>query len=272
MKGSIAYWIMLVFVMQLSAATAYAQIDRKEVRSGNRDFRKNEWREAEVDYMKALVKDSMSFAANYNLASALYRQEEFEKAKEALGKIEQAASVSPYASDYYYNLGDVAIALGDWQAAVDAFGRSLLLNPGDIDAKENFIYARKMLQNQMQNGGGDGNSGDNSDENNEGNDKSNGGNNKDNDGNDDKDKDNNDGDDRKDDRNGDNDDGKGDDGKGDDGRGDDGRDSGNGQSQLTPQAAQQMLQAIQAKEKETQEKVKKAKAAAARSRQKEKNW
>lgn len=262
MKGSIAYWIMLVFVMQLSAATAYAQIDRKEVRSGNRDFRKNEWREAEVDYMKALVKDSMSFAANYNLASALYRQEEFEKAKEALGKIEQAASVSPYASDYYYNLGDVAIALGDWQAAVDAFGRSLLLNPGDIDAKENFIYARKMLQNQMQNGGGDGNSGDNSDENNEGNDKSNGGNNKDNEGNDDKDKDNNDGDDRKDDRNGDNDDGKG----------DDGRDSGNGQSQLTPQAAQQMLQAIQAKEKETQEKVKKAKAAAARSRQKEKNW
>lgn len=262
MKGSIAYWIMLVFVMQLSAATAYAQIDRKEVCSGNRDFRKNEWREAEVDYMKALVKDSMSFAANYNLASALYRQEEFEKAKEALGKIEQAASVSPYASDYYYNLGDVAIALGDWQAAVDAFGRSLLLNPGDIDAKENFIYARKMLQNQMQNGGGDGNSGDNSDENNEGNDKSNGGNNKDNDGNNDKDKDNNDGDDRKDDRNGDNDDGKG----------DDGRDSGNGQSQLTPQAAQQMLQAIQAKEKETQEKVKKAKAAAARSRQKEKNW
>ena len=42
--------------------------------------------------------------------------------------------------------------------------------------------------------------------------------------------------------------------------------------QITPQAAQQMLQAIQAKEKETQDKVNKAKAAAMKSRQREKNW
>ena len=38
------------------------------------------------------------------------------------------------------------------------------------------------------------------------------------------------------------------------------------------EAAQQMLQAIQAKEKETQEKVNKEKAALLNSRQKEKNW
>jgi hypothetical protein len=37
-------------------------------------------------------------------------------------------------------------------------------------------------------------------------------------------------------------------------------------------SAQQMLQAIQAKEKETQDKVNKARAAAVESRQKEKNW
>ena len=44
------------------------------------------------------------------------------------------------------------------------------------------------------------------------------------------------------------------------------------QPKITPQAAQQMLQAIQAKEKETQDKVNKEKAKALNSRQKEKNW
>lgn len=42
--------------------------------------------------------------------------------------------------------------------------------------------------------------------------------------------------------------------------------------QISPQQAQQMLKAIQAKEKETQEKVEKAKAQQAQTRRKENNW
>ena len=42
--------------------------------------------------------------------------------------------------------------------------------------------------------------------------------------------------------------------------------------QLNPQQAQQLLQAIQEKEKQTQEKVDEKKAQALKSRQKEKNW
>ena len=41
---------------------------------------------------------------------------------------------------------------------------------------------------------------------------------------------------------------------------------------ISPQQAQQMLKAIQAREKETQDKVNKEKAAVMQSRQKEKNW
>ena len=44
------------------------------------------------------------------------------------------------------------------------------------------------------------------------------------------------------------------------------------EQKISPQQAQQMLKAIQAKEKETQEKVGKEKAALLKSRQKEKNW
>ena len=96
------------------------------------------------------VKDSLSMAANYNLANNLFRQNDMEQSAKVLDRIKEVAPTSEYAADYYYNAGDVAIAKKDWQAAVDALKQSLLRNPGDLDAKENYIYARKMLENQQQ--------------------------------------------------------------------------------------------------------------------------
>ena len=215
------------------------------MRRGNRDFRKENFREADIDYRKALVKDSLSVAANYNLANNLYRQKDIEQAKAALERIGEIAPEIEQAADYYYNLGDVAIAQQDWQGAVDAFEQSLLRNPGDIDAKENYIYAKQMLQNQQnqqqQNQDQNQDQNQNQDQQNQ------------NDQNPDDQKDQ-DGDQKKDQNQQ----------KPQQNQGQ--------QPKITPQAAQQMLQAIQAKEKETQEKVNKEKAEALKSRQKEKNW
>ena len=47
---------------------------------------------------------------------------------------------------------------------------------------------------------------------------------------------------------------------------------GQGDAKISPQQAQQMLKAVQAREKETQDKVNKEKAALLKARQKEKNW
>lgn len=140
----------LILLYAVSVCDLSAQIDRREVRKGNREFKKENYKEADIEYRKALVKDSLSMAANYNLAGNLFRQEEFEQASKVLDRIKEVAPSSEYAADYYYNAGDVAIASKDWQAAVDALKQSLLRNPGDLDAKENYIYAKKMLENQQQ--------------------------------------------------------------------------------------------------------------------------
>lgn len=236
---------------------ASAQVDRKEVRKGNRDFRKENYKEAEIDYRKALVKDTASFAANYNLANTLYRTRDMGQAKKYLDTLKAQAPMSLYAADYYYNSGNIAVGMKDWQAAVDSYMQSLLRNPGDLEAKENFIYALKMLQNQQQNGGGGRN-----DQNND-NKEQNQDNNKDNNDNgqdqEDKDQQNQDGQNRQDNQ--------------DQNRKDQPDQQGQQeQPKISPQAAQQMLQAIQAKEKETQDKVNKEKANAMKARQKEKNW
>ena len=242
--------IYILALLSISVAMS-AQTDRKEVRSGNRQFRRESYKEAEISYRKALVKDSLSFAANYNLANVLYRGEHYDEAGKILETVREAAPASEYGADYFFNAGDIALAKKDYAAAVDAFKQSLLLNPGDLQAKENYIYARKMLENRQQNGGGQDNQ-QNQDEQQ----------NRDNQDNQDNQQDRNDNQQNQDQQN--NQDQQ------------DSQDGRNGQQpqpvKISPQQAQQMLKAMQAKEKETQDKVNREKAEALKSRQKEKNW
>lgn len=238
-----------------SAASLSAQTDRKEVRKGNREYRKGEYKEAEIDYRKALVKDSLSFAANFNLACDLYRQKQYDEAGKSMKKIENQVDAKGYGADYHYNAGDIALAKKDYQGAVDAFEKALLLRPEDMDAKENYVYAKMMLQNQQnqqnQQGQNDQNQ-DNQDQNQQNQNNQNQ-NNQDQNNQDQQDQNR----DNQNDRNQDS----------------QNQDQQNQQdSKISPQAAQQMLQAIQAREKETQDKVNREKAAALKARQKEKNW
>ena len=252
-------YILLTFLFVFGGvAPAGAQVDRRDVRKGNRDFKKENYREAEIDYRKALVKDSLSLAANYNLANTLYKEGNHEQAGKCLETVKDIAPASASAADYYFNLGDVAIAREDWQGAVDAFKESLLRNPGDLQAKENYIYAKKKLEDQ-QNQQDDQNQNDqNQDQNDQNQDQNDQNQNQ---GQNDQNKD------RQNDQQNQNND------QNQDKQNDQDRQNQQGQQpKISPQAAQQMLQAIQAKEKETQEKVNKQKAEALKSRQKEKNW
>ena len=237
------YYIMMVAALLL-AAPCFGQTDRREVRHGNRKFSKDNYREAELDYRRALVKDSTSFAASYDLASALYRQKDFDGASSALARSAELAPESPDAAKYYFNSGDIALQKKDYSAAVEAFKQSLLRNPADLEAKENYIYAKKMLQNQQGGGQGDQQQDQQDQQNNQ----------------DQQDQQNNqDQQDRQNQQN----------------NQDQQQNQQDGQPQeqkISPQQARQMLNAIQAKEKETQDKVEKAKALKAGSRQKEKNW
>ena len=152
---TILKYSLTAFLLLLSCAVALAQTDRKEVRAGNRQFKKGNWQNAEIEYRKAQVKDSSSFAANYNLAGALYREGNFDEAGKSLGRLKDAAPVSANSADYYFNLGNIAVQKKDWKAAVDAYKQSLLRNPGDLDAKENYAYAKQMLKNEGGDGGDD---------------------------------------------------------------------------------------------------------------------
>lgn len=248
--------LMILILALVSAVTVSAQTDRKEVRAGNRAFRKGDFRKSEIDYRRAVLKDSLSVAAQYNLASSLYRQDDYEGAQKALSSIAETVSGIEAAgtkADFYFNQGDVALAQKDYASAVKSFRQSLLLRPDDMDAKENYIYAKEMLrqsqdnQSQDNKGGQDGDNSQNQDDQNDQNNQNNQDNNQQQNNN--NQQQNNQNQQNPQDQN-----------------------NAAAEGNISRQQARQMLNAIQAKEKETQDKVKKEKAEMLKSRQKEKNW
>ena len=232
-----------VFTLLLAFCCLSAFGQKADLRRGNRAFRKGDYARADIFYRKGLMQDSSSVAAKYNLANTLYRQGNFDEAGKFLDGAAQGAAEERFAPDYYFNRGDVAIAKEDWQAAVEAFEQCLLRTPDDLQAKENYIYARNKLDEQQGGGGGDNQ-------------------NQDQDQNQDKDQ-NQDQDQNENEQQQEPDEG--------DGR-EEPQEQPQEQPQLSPQQAQQLLQAIREKEKQTQEKVDEKKAAALKSRQKDKNW
>ena len=242
-KGMVA----VLILMLASPVMLQAQSDRSEVRAGNREFKKGEFREAELDYKRALVEDSTSITAKYNLGNALYRTESYSEAELYLkGLGDSLKSVSPSrASDCFHNSGNLALKQKKYQEAVDAYKESLRLEPDNFETKSNLAYAQKMLKEQQQQ--------QQQQQQNQ-----------------------NQQQDQKDQQ--DQDQNKEQDQQNQDNKQDQNQDQQNQQQQqqdqpqITPQAAQQMLQAIEDKEKQTQDKVKKAKAEQQKSKEKEKNW
>ena len=241
LKKIIAAFAALVLVLPLSA-----QQEKREVRSGNRAFRSKNYNEAEIDYRKGLVKDSTSFISAYDLASSLYMQKDYENAARTLDKVADQLPQSEYASRWYFNKGNIALQQQDYKTAVDAFKQALLLDPEDLQAKESYIYAKEKLkdrqdgQNQQQDGQNQQDNQNQQDDQNKQNDQN-----------------------QQDDQN-----------QQPQPQPNDAQQPQQDPAgqQISPQQAQQMLKAIQAKEKETQEKVEKAKAQQAQTRRKENNW
>ena len=243
----------LIFISLFLSVAAFAQVDKKDVRRGNRQFGKARYGDADISYRKALNADSTSVPAAYDLANNLYRQGDFAGAgksyQQALRHIPETKprKQADYAFDTYFNAGDAALQQKQYRAAMESFIQALLIRPDDMEAKENYVYARKMLENNPDGGGG-------------GNDQ----NQDQQDQNQDQNKDQQNQDQNQDQQSQD--------------QNQDQQDQNqqqkpyNGETGISPQQAQQMLQAIQAKEKETQDKVNKEKAAVLKSRQKEKNW
>ncbi len=266
-------------------AAAQNMPERSLVRKGNRQFAKERYEQSADSYRRALLSDSTSFEARYDLGNALLRMAMADStamndpqsaaAKMSTGYISQAEGMLQSAAadslrsdaeraEAYYNLGNTQFAQRKLQEALKSYRRSLTLNPDDMEAKYNYAYTKKLLENQDQNQDDQNNQNDQdqNDQQQDRNDQNDQNQNQDGDGRND-----NSDNDRNDDGSDKNDNGQND---GKDDKKDSGQNNPRPRSGMSEQQQQQLLDAIQAQEDKTQEKLdEKAKGVVIRGR---KNW
>ena len=148
-------YVVLACVAVISfMADAYAQNmpERGLVRKGNRQFANQRYEQSADSYQQALVYDSTSFAAKYNLGNAMFRTERYDRAEQLLtATAADSLQLATDRAEAYFNLGNAQFAQQKLQEALQSYRRSLMLNPDDMEAKYNYAYTKKLLEQQQQN-------------------------------------------------------------------------------------------------------------------------
>ncbi len=150
--------IILITMILFLAVPVFAQKERKFIREGNRDFAKGledttsldtvSFSKAEVAYRRALQEKPDNFQWKFNLADALYKQAKPAKAAEEFEQLTKETDNAKDKAKVYHNLGNSLLAQKKIDESIDAYKKSLRLNPNDMETKYNLAYAEKMKQQQ----------------------------------------------------------------------------------------------------------------------------
>ena len=125
--------------------------ERGLVRKGNRQFKREQFEKSVDSYQRALQHDSTSFEAKYDLASALYRTERYEKAeKTLLGIVNDTTRTELERGEVAYNLGNTQFAQQKYKEALSSYRQAMRCNPNDEDAKFNYAFTKRLIQQQEQ--------------------------------------------------------------------------------------------------------------------------
>jgi tetratricopeptide (TPR) repeat protein len=119
------------------------------VEKGNRAAKKGDVLSAVEEYGKAAREKPASPLPDFNTGVAHARKGDTDAAKNAL-LAASASDDAPIAADALYNLGNVMLEAKQPDQAVEAYLKSLDLDPHDADAKRNLEIALRRLQEQQQ--------------------------------------------------------------------------------------------------------------------------
>lgn len=145
--------ISILTIILFAQASLFAQKESSDVRHGNKQYRKQNYTEAEVNYRRGLEANKNSYEAHYNLGDALFKQDKYADAQaefETAAKILDKRDDKTRYSKAMHNIGNCAFAQQQYDKAVAAYQESLRSNPKDNDTRYNLVKAMEMLQQQQQ--------------------------------------------------------------------------------------------------------------------------
>ena len=163
--------VLLVTVMVLGTALPAVAGDKGPkmtkqervcLRNGNKLYEKKRYAEAEVEYRKALQANPTSEKAQFNLATALMRQgsvtaqQDDEKnpmkhAEGLLTNLAKGAQDKQLRGKASYDLGNIAYGRQQYDQAVEFYKHALRCDPNDEQARHNLRLAQLKKQQQDKN-------------------------------------------------------------------------------------------------------------------------
>ena len=140
-----------IFALIASCIVAQNLPERGLVRKGNRQFGRERYERSVDSYTRALEASPRCFEAGYNLSNALFRSERYDRAEQTLKSfVTDSTRSAKDRAEAYYNLGNTQFMQQKLQEALESYKNSLRLNPEDMEAKYNYAYTKKMLEQQQQ--------------------------------------------------------------------------------------------------------------------------
>ena len=163
--------VIMTAVMALGTATPAMAADKGPkmnkqervcLRNGNKLYEKKRYAEAEVEYRKALQANPASEKAQFNLATALMRQgsvtsqenddkNPMKQAEGLLTNLAKSAQDKQLRGKASYDLGNIAYGRQQYGQAVEFYKQALRCDPDDEQARHNLRLAQLKKQQQDQN-------------------------------------------------------------------------------------------------------------------------
>jgi len=133
--------------------------DRDKGRKGNKAYHEKKYEEAARLFREGIAElietsDPATRSGLYNnLGAALNRLELYDEAGPAFDQAVEASASSFDLARAAYNAGNTAFQAQDPQRALDYFRNALLADPENEDARFNYEFVRKLIEEQKQSGG-----------------------------------------------------------------------------------------------------------------------
>ncbi|HOO69746.1 MAG TPA: VWA domain-containing protein, partial [Bacteroidales bacterium] len=105
--------------------TASAQADKKDIRAGNRAFRKGDMEKALLDYHRAIAKDSSSVKAKYNLANTMQMMKDHQQAVTTMTSVPDSLSDPAEKAFAWHNFGNMYLSQKDYAKSIEAYKQAL---------------------------------------------------------------------------------------------------------------------------------------------------
>ena len=135
----------LAFLVSLDAG---AQSGRKFVREGNKLYNEKRFSDADSLFRRGMKEDSNSYKAVFNLGDALYKQGKYEEAAGYFGNIAQKNKDRMLQAGAYHNMGNCYLGSKQYLESINAYKKSLLLDPTSEDTRYNLAYAQMKLKKE----------------------------------------------------------------------------------------------------------------------------